>query len=231
VIIGRDSGANVSVNTNGNVTIRADIGTEYTWTFAPDGSLTIPGGGVIYTDDGGINIGGYQSSFTDQVINLITNSGVNEYIWVLDNTGTLTYPAINNTQQQQQGTTTQVAGDPFPAELSFNSVDVIWTASSDDVIGADLLIRAQGNGDGGSATVTVTEVARVSLVKDAYDLAAQPTATVYGQVSSNSAINFTTYDAGLDGSNRMTVLGNTIPHGSNRYFSYSVTEFKKTYNP
>jgi hypothetical protein len=215
--------------------------TNSLWVFGTDGNLTLPDGGqisnvlntttLLNTTNNGVAIAA-------TIGNAVVVSGTvgpviysNNNTWEFLGNAAVVGATANSTQQQTQGTTTQVSGDPFPVELNNSSVGVIWTASSDDVIGADLLIRAQGNGDGGSATVTVTEVARVSLVKDAFDLAAQPTATVYGQVSSNSTINFTSYDAGLDGSNRMTVLGNTIQHGSNRYFSYSVTEFKKTYNP
>ena len=43
VIIGRDSGANVTVGANGNVTVRADSGTAQNWTFGNDGSLTVAG--------------------------------------------------------------------------------------------------------------------------------------------------------------------------------------------
>jgi len=43
VIIGRDAGANVLVAVDGTVSIQADAGTPYTWTFGYDSNLTIPG--------------------------------------------------------------------------------------------------------------------------------------------------------------------------------------------
>ena len=43
VIVGRDDGANVTVNTNGNVTIQSWNGTANTWTFGNDGTFVTPG--------------------------------------------------------------------------------------------------------------------------------------------------------------------------------------------
>ena len=48
VIIGGDTTANVTVNTNGNVTIQSWNGTANTWTFGDNGNLTLPRGGVVY---------------------------------------------------------------------------------------------------------------------------------------------------------------------------------------
>ena len=47
LILGRDDGANVSVNTSGNVTIQTDVGTPQVWTFGNDGGVTLPEGGII----------------------------------------------------------------------------------------------------------------------------------------------------------------------------------------
>jgi len=47
VILGRDSGANVTVGLNGSVTIKADTGNAYVWTFGADSNLTLPLGSII----------------------------------------------------------------------------------------------------------------------------------------------------------------------------------------
>jgi hypothetical protein len=43
VILGSDTGANVTVGTNGNVYVQASTGTAQTWTFDTAGNLTLPG--------------------------------------------------------------------------------------------------------------------------------------------------------------------------------------------
>jgi hypothetical protein len=42
LILGRDASANVMIGINGNVTVQANIGTPYSWTFGSDGNLTVP---------------------------------------------------------------------------------------------------------------------------------------------------------------------------------------------
>jgi hypothetical protein len=49
VIIGRDTGANIMVGVDGNVTIRAEDGSAKNWTFDTDGNLSVPGNTLIYT--------------------------------------------------------------------------------------------------------------------------------------------------------------------------------------
>ena len=114
--IGSADTQNYVTASNVGVTIQtlADS-TNSNWVFDLSGALTIPGGGVIYTDDGGINIGGYQSSFTDQVINLITNSGVDEYSWVFDNTGNLFLP---------NGSTVGIGTAAIPGGATVNTIEL-----------------------------------------------------------------------------------------------------------
>ena len=47
VVLGTDDFANVTVNVNGNVSIQANAGTPYTWTFGTDSNLTLPLGSTI----------------------------------------------------------------------------------------------------------------------------------------------------------------------------------------
>ena len=60
VIIGRDAGANVLVAVDGTVSIQANAGTPYTWTFGYDGNLTLPGNAfaVNYANGTAVSLGG-----------------------------------------------------------------------------------------------------------------------------------------------------------------------------
>jgi hypothetical protein len=53
LILGRDTGANVMVGVNGNVTIQSDSGTAYTWTFDTTGTTTLPNDTTISNIDVG----------------------------------------------------------------------------------------------------------------------------------------------------------------------------------
>ena len=59
LIIGRDSGANVSVKADGNVSIQSDNGTLHSWTFGSDGNLTLPDTSTV--------VGALTSSFTGTI--------------------------------------------------------------------------------------------------------------------------------------------------------------------
>ena len=107
VIIGRDSGANINVRTDGNVTIQADSGTPYAWTFGTDGNLTIPGGMII---NGNINTLGTQTALlqpTDDLPLSFIASGANGTVtsfWTDDFANLMTsniaaiYTPLQNTQ-------------------------------------------------------------------------------------------------------------------------------------
>ena len=79
VILGRDSGANVTVGVNGDVTIKADVGTPHVWTFDNNGNLTLPVGGQIVS-----------ASNTGNVV--ITASDGTSRIWTFEGGGNLTLP-------------------------------------------------------------------------------------------------------------------------------------------
>lgn len=89
VIIGRDSGANVSVNINGNVTVRADSGTPHVWAFGNDGNLTLPAGGTINYSNGSNALVGGGGGVTNQLVN-------SNYAFALESNGNLTLPPGGN---------------------------------------------------------------------------------------------------------------------------------------
>jgi hypothetical protein len=77
VILGTDDFANVAVNVNGNVSIQANAGTSYTWTFDTTGTLTVPGNLVIA---GNTNVFGTDAALiyqTDGLPIIISSSGAN----------------------------------------------------------------------------------------------------------------------------------------------------------
>jgi hypothetical protein len=81
VILGTDAFANVTVNVNGNVSVQANAGTPYTWTFGTTGNLTAPGNIVIDVGtDGNIDSTGN--------LNIISNANT----WTFGTSSTLTLP-------------------------------------------------------------------------------------------------------------------------------------------
>lgn len=218
------------------LTLQPDpFNTNNTFAFDSTGNLNLPNGGVLGFEYGTttlldtVNNGvAIAATFGNAVV---VSGSVGPVIYSNNNTweylgnAAVVGASVNNTQQQVQGTTTKVAGDPFPSYVYNSANATIWTASSDDIVGADLIVRAHSGDLSG-----VTELSRVTIAKEWINLAATPFITVYGQVTSNTLVSFTAYDASLDGSNRITLIANTIPHGSSRYFTYSATEFKRTYD-
>jgi hypothetical protein len=84
VILGTDAFANVTVNVNGNVSVQANAGTPYTWTFGTTGNLTAPG--YIVLDDG--TDGNIDSTGN---INIISNNNT----WTFGDDGNLFFPTGN----------------------------------------------------------------------------------------------------------------------------------------
>ena len=81
VILGTDAFANVTVNVDGNVSVQANAGTPYTWTFGTTGNLTAPGNIVIDVGtDGNIDSTGN--------LNIISNANT----WTFGTSSTLTLP-------------------------------------------------------------------------------------------------------------------------------------------
>lgn len=83
VILGTDDFANVAVNVNGNVSIQANAGTPYTWTFGTDSNLTLADGGFLVVSGGIVGGGaspapylsGFSSLATTGALGNITASG------------------------------------------------------------------------------------------------------------------------------------------------------------
>lgn len=155
--------------------------------------------------------------------------------WEFNPDGSLQFPAINHQQQTILGTVTNIAGDTVilphggnapPAIINGSSNGIIYTASSAEIVGIDLTVRAHSLDE--DPSVAVTEMHKITAVKTATDLTSSPQATVFGQITSNAAIAFTLFDVGLDDANNIIIIADTSPHGVTRYFTYQITEYTVT---
>ena len=88
VIIGRDSGANVSVNAYGDVTIKADTGNAYVWTFGTAGNLMLPAGGDILDSEGETVLGFASTTDSGYTVDSTITGGPNAIIVLTDVTAT-----------------------------------------------------------------------------------------------------------------------------------------------
>lgn len=139
--------------------------------------------------------------------------------------GTISFPDASSTKLDVKGTVSKISGDPFPATVLSTGQCTIYTASSSTIVGINMLIRCQSQvGDD-----DVTEMMQVSAVKSPYS-ASGANATVFGQITSNSSIAFTTFDAGVGIDGTMYVIADAGDHGTIRYVTYSATEFDTTVN-
>lgn len=118
LILGRDSGANVTIGVDGNVTVRTDNGTANEWKFSNDGWLSFPpknndypGGGAIGNDVGTKSLQmTYQGNIT------INNEGGT---WNFDTSGRLLLPSTNYIDS---GVTTVLTNQDFSIGIGQNQV-------------------------------------------------------------------------------------------------------------
>lgn len=109
VIIGRDGTANVTVNTDGNVTIQSWNGTANTWTFDNTGIFNMPGPASIGVGNNGLGIA--------TPGNIFLNNGAGN--WTFDGDGELTLPSGGRLGYAGKGWTGLDGGNGNP--VSFTS--------------------------------------------------------------------------------------------------------------
>ena len=145
LILGRDDSSNVTVNTDGNVTIQANTSTPHVWKFDSSGNLNVPQGGYIgaagVKGDGTMLTGGagnvasltsfyangfYAGCFTanpDGNVNITTYTGNGiAGQWTFDATGNLTVPgggAVWTLGTDTVGLTANIA-DPYQVNLGLD---------------------------------------------------------------------------------------------------------------
>ena len=162
LILGRDNGANVSVQVTGNVAIQANAyisGTPHYWTFDYNGNLTLPdntvlqnGGGIefpstegewdLHSSDEKIYIGALPSSMAyidtyDANISVrIRTLGNPEegpgYDWIFDPTGNLTLPSNTFAVNYANGQRVQLGGGNTN-QISNGNSNVSIPTSNDNV--------------------------------------------------------------------------------------------------
>lgn len=166
---------------------------------------------------------------------LIAAGGLFGANWLFENNGSLTFPSVNQQRQKVKGSTTFIDGNggnlphggyTSSAYLLGGTSGVIYSASSDLIVGVDLTVRAHDRNN--DPLTSLTEISKVTAVKSPFQLDQLPLVTVYGQISSNSATAFTLFDASIGGGNCITITADTAPHGYERYFTYQVTEYEAT---
>jgi hypothetical protein len=99
VILGSDTGANVTVGTGGNVSIQANTGTAYTWTFANTGNLILPA-----VNDNRQQVQGTQQTILGDPFPTSAVGNVNVTVWTADSAAVSAAKMTMRTQYGNTGT-------------------------------------------------------------------------------------------------------------------------------
>jgi hypothetical protein len=182
------------------------------WQFLSDGGFKFPDGTIQRS---AWNQGGPGTDY-------LQNSG---FFLQLNQDGSISFPEVNSSSQTVKGTTTTIAGNPYPAIAPYSGNDTfaIYTASTTSVVGVSMIIKCQSI----EGEDNVTEICQVSAVKSP-DGTGGAFATVYGQITSQPTIPFTKFDADVDNDGYLNISADSSQHGTWRNITYSVTEFNTT---
>jgi hypothetical protein len=138
--------------------------------------------------------------------------------------GNLILPAVNDTQQQVQGTQQTILGDPFPTSAVGNVSVTVWTADSAAVSAAKMTMRTQ-YGNTGTPILNI-EIMDIMMAKTYPD--GIPVFTVSNRVKTNPAYADTLVDVTLAAGNVMQVTSSGPDAVGIVYWTYSVTAFNQT---
>ena len=121
-----------------------------------------------------------------------------------------------------------IAGDPFAAYASNTANVTVWTASSDQVVGAKMTVRVvYYNYD--TSNFQNTELLDITAAKTYPD--GTPAFTVSNRVKTNPAYQNVPIDVTLTGGNVMQVISSAPDGvGNNVYWTCSVTSFNQTFD-
>jgi hypothetical protein len=148
----------------------------------------------------------------------------NSASWTFGVDGNLTLPAVNDTQQQVQGTEQTILGNPFPTSAVGNVNVTVWTADSAAVSAAKMTMRAQ-YGNTGTPVLNI-EIMDIMMAKTYPD--GIPVFTVSNRVKTNPAYADTLVDVTLAAGNVMQVTSSGPDAVGVVYWTYSVTAFNQT---
>jgi hypothetical protein len=214
-------GAQANITSVGELTSLSVVGNIVSGNIRTDGIISAQGSIATSGNvSAGLFIGngGLLSNIQANVSRLINGS----YTVNLSSTGTVIYPSVDDQQQALTGTTTTVYGDPYTIEVSPGILDTIWTATSANVIGFKMSVRAQV---GNSSAITNVEIADITCSTDG--TLANTSYVISNRVKSNLSAPDMTYDVNYNGTQELIVQ--TINTNSQiAYFTHSVTEFNKT---
>jgi hypothetical protein len=142
----------------------------------------------------------------------------------LSSTGTLEYASVDDQQQALTGTTTTVYGDPYTIEINPGLTDIIWTATSANVVGFKMTARVQV---GNASPFTNIELADITCTSDGNGTNSTISYTISNRVKSNIAAPDTGFVVNTNGAGALIVQA-TNTNSQVEYFTHSVTEFNKT---
>ena len=134
--------------------------------------------------------------------------------------GTVSLPAQNNSQVSITGSTKTVEGNPYPQRGYYGQEFQIWQASSEDVVGAKVIVRLHNDYS------TYTELFEVTIVKEANGNA-NVSYAVGSRLKSNDSYPDGVIDARLNEMNKLA-LYHTNMQGDATLYTYDAVEFKKT---
>ena len=187
------------------------------------GDANITGGYGYNVRGGNVNIWGGGSAngqSNEGHVNIQTGGNT----WTFNPAGNLILPAVNDTQQQVQGTQQTILGDPFPTSAVGNVNVTVWTADSAEVSAAKMTMRAQ-YGNTGTPILNI-EIMDIMMAKTYPD--GIPVFTVSNRVKTNPAYADTLVDVTLAAGNVMQVTSSGPNAVGIVYWTYSVTAFNQT---
>jgi hypothetical protein len=166
----------------------------------------------------------YPGGGEGNILIAVGNNATTVNYWLFDNTGTLTLPAVNDNQQQVQGTQQTILGDPFPTSAVGNVNVTVWTADSAAVSAAKMTMRTQ-YGNTGTPVLNI-EIMDIMMAKTYPN--GTPVFTVSNRVKTNPAYADTLVDVTLAAGNVMQVTSSGPDAVGIVYWTYSVTAFNQT---
>ena len=180
------------------------------WSFDSTGNLVLPGNTTVSALGGNLKI------------NPIRSSTLNNYS---QDTGNVLY-YNTTTHEVTAAPANNITGDPFAANIYDSTSNVtVWTASSDEVVGAKLTVRVVYASSGW----TNTEMLDIMMAKNYPD--GTPAFTVSNRVKTNPAYSDTLIDVTLTGGNVLQVISSAPSGaGNNVYWTCSATSFNQTFD-
>ena len=187
---------------------------------------------------------GYYAGFNSQANNTVVLNATGSYLTALTANTFVVAPVrastLNNyskdtgnvlyyntdTHEITTAPLNNVSGDPYAASIFDSTANVtVWTASSDQIVGAKLTVRVVY----GTSGWQNTEMLDITAAKNYPD--GTPAFTVSNRVKTNPAYSNTLIDVTLTGGNVMQVISSAPDGvGNSVYWTCSATSFNQTFD-